>query len=538
MTTTSIGYALGIGSGLDIKTLVNDLASAAKAPREALIVKREEANAAKVSSLAELSSAIDSFSSALSSLITGGSLYPQPSVSDSSLIGASTIAGKRIGSLAAEIEVVQLAKAQTVDSVALASRTDAVGQGELTLTTSTGSFAVTVDASNDSLDGLAEAINAAKAGVTANVVVDTTGARLVVKGGTDEAEAFTLSVPGGTVSGLERFAFGPSVTGGMTEAQAAQDAIVSLDGVQVKRSTNSFSDLIDGVQIDLKKAEPGTLVSIGVTRPTAEITQGVNDFVAAYNEVMGMIAKATAFGVAGEGGPLRGDLGVREMQRQMRELPSKAMVNQGTGPRTLAEIGVRTNRDGSLSVDAAKLESMLASDPLGVEALFNPTQYSSDPNVVIKSAMGRVKPGVYTITDLVPAAGGVPASGKIDGVAANGIGGNLVAPSGSSAVGMILGVNGAVASATITVEAGLGGALKAVRDALLGSKGPFASAQDRLADEADDIADDRVVMETRSEKYYNQLLNTFVAMERQVSAFQATQSYLEQQVKMWSGDRD
>ena len=537
MTTTSIGFSLGIGSGLDIKTLVNDLASAAKAPREAMIVSREEANAAKVSSLAELSSAIDTFSKALGGLISGGTLYPKPSVSDGTVVGASAVAGYRIGTLAAELEVVQLAKAQTVESVALASRTDAVGQGDLTLETSSGTFNVTIDASNDSLDGLAEAINAAGAGVTASVVVDTTGARLVVKGATGEAEAFTMSVPGGTVSGLERFAYGPSVTGGMTQAQSAQDAIVRLDGVEVKRSTNSFNDLIQGVQIDLKKAAPGTLVSLGVTRPTAEITQGVNDFVAAYNEVMDMIAKATAFGASGEGGPLRGDLAVREMQRQLRELPSKQLVNQGTGPHTLAEIGVRTNRDGTLSVDAAKLDSMLASDPLGVEALFNPTQYSSDPNIVIKNAMGRVKPGVYTVTDLIPAAGGVPASGKIDGIAATGIGGNLVAPSGSAAVGMILGVNAAAASATITVEAGLGGALQAVRDTLLGSKGPFASAEDRLDAEAEDIADDRALLETRSEKYYNQLLNTFVAMERQVSSFRATQSYLEQQVKMWSGDR-
>jgi flagellar hook-associated protein 2 len=305
----------------------------------------------------------------------------------------------------------------------------------------------------------------------------------------------------------------------------------------VSRSTNSFSDLIDGVQIDLKKAAPGTVVSMGVARPTAEITQGVNDFVAAYNEVMSMIAEATAFGVNGEGGPLRGDLGVREMQRQMRELPSKALVNQGNGPKTLAEIGVRTNRDGTLSVDAGKLEAMLASDPEGVEALFNPTQYSSHPDIVIKSAMGRVKPGVYTITDLMPASGDTPASGKIDGVAATGIGGNIVAASGSNAIGLILGVNAAASSVTITVEAGLGGALKAVRDALLGSGGPFASAKERLSEEAGDIADDRFALETRSEKYYNQLLNTFTAMERQVSSFKATQSYLDQQIKMWTNDQ-
>ena len=113
---------------------------------------------------------------------------------------------------------------------------------------------VTITAANDNLDGLAKAINDANAGVTASVVTDANGARLVVKGETGEAKAFTLSVPGGTTSGLERFA-----SAAMTDAaQEAQDAIVRLDGVEVTRAANSFSDLIPGVQIDLKSAKPGT----------------------------------------------------------------------------------------------------------------------------------------------------------------------------------------------------------------------------------------------------------------------------------------
>lgn len=536
--TTSISAALGIGSGLDINQLVTDLASASKAPKEALIAKREAANQSKVSSLAEMSGAIDSFASALSSLISGGTLFTQPSVSDSSVVSASTIPGNRLDSLDAEIEVVQLAKAQAIESVALVSRTTAVGQGQLTLNTSTGSYIVTIDATNDSLDGLAKAINDAGAGVTATVVVDTAGARLVIKGKTGAAEAFTVDVPGGTTSGLERFAYGAAYPAAMTEAQAAQDAILFLDGVQVERSTNSFKDLIAGVQIDLKRAAPGSIVALGTKRPTDSIKQAVNDFATAYNELAKMIAEATKMGVNGEGGPLRGDLGVREMQRQLRELPTKELVSSGTGPHTLAEIGVRTNRDGTLSVDSAALDRMLASDPQGVEALFNPSQYSSSPNVLINSPMGQAKPGTYTITNVVPQAGAVPASGLIDGVAMTGTESFLVAPFGSKAIGLVLDVRGAAASVTITVEPGFGGALQAIRDSLRSSNGPFASSQARLSEEASDIADDRVDMESRHQTYYNQLLATFTAMERQVSSFKATQSYLDQQVKMWTNQRD
>lgn len=537
MAGTSIGYQLGIGSGLDIQSLVNNLAAAAKAPKEAQIAKREAANAAKVSELAKVSQGIDSFASALSTLIAGGSLFSQPSLSDSSVLGATAIRGARLGGLSASIEVNQLAQAQTLSSTPQALRTDPVGQGDLTLVTASGSFTVSITAANDSLDGLAKAINDARAGVTATVVTDVAGARLVVKGATGGASAFTLSVPDGTDSGLERFAYGPGVTGGMTRAQEALNAQLIVDGVAVERATNSFSDLIPGVQIDLKRAAPGVPVTMGVTRPDAAISEAVSNFVAAYNELLSMVNAATAAGVDGAGGALRGDLGVRDMRAGLAKLPTTILSSEGDGPHTLAEIGVRTNRDGSLSVDANRLAAVLASNPEGVEALFNPSQRSSSALLTIKSVAGKVKPGTYTITNVVPGTNGGNASGQVNGRAMTGVGANLVAPAGSAALGLILGVNGAVASATITVDPGLGGALQMLRDSLRASSGPFAGSSETLRREARAIEKDRDALEVRSAKYYDQLLANFTAMERRVSAFKATQSYLEQQVKMWTADR-
>lgn len=537
MAGTSIGYQLGIGSGLDVKSLVDNLAAAAKAPREAQIKAREDANAAKVSQLAEVSSGIDSFASALSSLISGGSLFSQPSLSDSTIFSASAVAGARLGGLSASIEVIRLAQAQTLSSAALTAGTDPVGQGDLTLVTSSGSFTVSITAANDSLDGLAKAINDAGAGVTATVVTDVSGARLVLKGATGAANAFTLSVPVGTATGLERFAYDPGAGGPMTRAQEALNAALIVDGVSVERATNSFSDLIAGVQIDLKRAAPGVPVAMGVARPGATISQAMSDFVAAYNELMSMVNAATAAGVNGEGGALRGDLALREMRAGLARLATMALSSDGDGPHTLAEIGVRTNRDGSLSLDSSRLAAVLASDPDGVEALFNPGQRSSSALLTINSLIGKVKPGIYTVTNVVPGVSGGNASGEVDGVAMIGVENNLVAPAGSTALGLVLGVNGAVASATITIDPGLGGAMQMLRDSLRASNGPFAGSSERLSAEAKLIARDREALETRSEKYYNQLLAQFTAMERQVSAFKATSTYLEQQVKMWTGDR-
>jgi flagellar hook-associated protein 2 len=533
---SSIGYSLGIGSGLDIKSLVESLAQAERAPKEALIKRREELNAARISSLAEAASSIDNFASALSNIIAGGTLFSQPSVSDASILSATTMAGKRIETLSAELEVIQLAKAQTLQSVSLTDASAAVGHGDLTLTTGAGGFTITIDSSNDTLTGLAAAINAKNAGVTASIVTDQNGARLVLKGASGETNAFTLSVPGGTASGLERFAYGPGVTGGMNLAQAAQDAVMKLDGVEVRRASNSFNNLIEGVQIDLKRALPGAPVSLGVTRPTAAIEQTMVDFVAAFNELAALLAKATAPGQNGVGGgPLRGDTSVREMQRQLAQLPSMVLASQGT-IKTLAEIGVGTNRDGTLSLNTGRLKAALASDPRGVEALFNPIQYSSNAAVSIFSAMGKTKPGTYLLTALVPESGSGQATGMIDGLAAISSGPHIIAPPGSAALGLIVEVKAAVASATVTVDAGLGGALQAIRDGLRARSGPITKSQDRLNAEAKGIATDRSQLEARSKGHYEKLLTSFTAMERRVSAFKATQSYLEQQVKAWNRD--
>ena len=532
---SSIAASLGIGSGLDINALVKQLSDAQRAPKDAQIEKRETLNAARISTLAEVSGAIDNFSTALSSLISGGSLFTQPTVSEPTLVSVKAIAGARLGGLSAELEVVQLAKAQTLESTTFDARTDAVGQGTLTLANANGSFDIVIGPSNDSLEGLTNAINAARAGVVASIVTDANGSRLMLKGATGEANEFTLTTA--ATGGLERFAFGPSVTGGLTEAQEAKDAIVKLDGVTINRSSNSFSDVIDGVQIDLKKAETGTIVAVGAARPTAEITQGMTDFVAAYNELMSLITDATKAGIGDDAGPLRGDVGVRQMVRQLGQMTSMALTVQGNGPHSLAEIGVRTNRDGTLSLDTFRLQEQLASNPDAVEALFNPTQWASSGAVTIKSAMGRVKPGTYTLTDLVPQNGATPASGKVGGVAMTGVSTNLVAPAGSAALGLIVTVNSAAASATITIEAGLGGALKMIRDALRDREGPFATTNERLVDEREDIADFKATHDERAQRYYNQLLGTFTAMERQVSSFKATQSYLDQQIKMWTNAR-
>ncbi len=529
---TSIAATLGIGSGLDTTQLVTDLAAANKAPKEALITARETANKAKVSSLAGLASGIDGFAGALTSLLSGGTLYTQPSSSDTASLGVSAVAGGRIGGLSATLKIDKLALAQTIVSSPAANGTDPIGQGGMTLTTSRGSFAITIDSGNDSLSGLARAINAAAAGVTASVVTDSSGARLVMKGAVGAAGAFTLTADSGAAAGLAAFTYDPAGTSGMTAAQTAQDASLVLDGVTVTRSSNSISDLIPGVKLDLK-AVTTTAVSIGATQPVAAMRQAVLDFVDTYNELKTTLDTATSSGLNGAAaGPLRSDAGIRAMVRQLGQLSSTKLVSSGAVT-TLADLGVRTGNDGKLSVDTARLDSVLASNADDVEAMFNPTQSSSSPLVQITSAVGKVTPGSYTLTNLIA---GPPPSGRIGDLDLIVAGSRLVAPIKSGAGGLIVQPLGNVASATITIESGLGGALQAIRDTLRGSTGPLTTLSDRLASEAKSIADDRTAMEARADAYKATLQKSFTTMDTRVTALKATQAYLEQQVKVWTND--
>ena len=540
MTTTSsaingssIAVTLGIGSGIDTTTLVAQLAAAEKAPREALLTTRETANTARLSSLATISSTIDSFAAALTSLVSGGTLFTQPTSSNASALGVGPVAGVRIGSaLSASLQVTQLAQAQTLTS-AVTDTGAPIGQGTLTLTSGASSYTITIGPDNDSLAGLAKAINGAASGVNAAIVNDGTGSRLVLKGGTGAAGAFSIAANGGAAAGLSAYTYaGTAASNGMRAAQVAQNAVMVLDGVTVTRPSNSVSDLIPGVKLTLQATTPGP-VTIGASVPTTAIGQAVQDFVSAYNEMKSTLDTATAPGLNGaQAGPFSANAAIRGMVRKLAQLTSTPLVAAGSIT-TLADLGVSTQRDGTLAVDTNTLNQVIARNPDGVAALFNPTRSSGNPAVQIRSAMGAAAPGTYRLTDLTV---GPPPGGRINGVDMIAAGTRLVAPIASGAGGLVLAVGADTPSATITIEAGLGGALKSIRDALRGGSGPLQSLSGSLATQAKQIAADRTMMETRADAYQARLSTTFGAMNGRVSVLKATQSYLAQQVKVWTND--
>jgi flagellar hook-associated protein 2 len=530
---TSLG-----ASSIDTASLVDQLATAAMSDKQKVLTARETANTAKISDLASAISSINAFSSSLSTLISGGTLYTQPTSSNTSVLQASAQAGARLNGLSASVRVEKLAMAQTMTAAPLTGASSAVGTGTLELKVGSQTKTITIDSTNNTLAGLAKAIKDSGLGVSASIVSDASGARLVVKGATGAANAFSLKMTSGTAGELDRFAYDPATYDpdaitGLTLQQAAQNAELIVDGVAVSKATNTITDVIDGVKLDLMSASPGTTITIGSSQPVDAIKQAVGDFVSAFNEM-----RTTLRGMTGTEGSLRSDTGIRSLVQRLSAMTSTRLTYATDGsPTTLAEIGVSTNRDGSLTLDTGRLASIMSSNPSAVEAMFNPGQRSDNPLIQITSAVGKTKGGVYTVTNATPGTSSSAASATLNGGFTLPLGTTGVQASFTSAAyGLSFDVLGSVSTATITIDSGLQGALDAIKSELTASSGQLTASQSRLETEKAAIADDKEKLTTKDTAYRAQLTAQYTRMQSSLFALTSTQSYLTQQIKLWTND--
>ncbi|NYD88684.1 flagellar filament capping protein FliD [Sphingomonas melonis] len=376
--------SLNTGSGVDTASLVTALVQAQFAAKNAAIASRNTALTAQISAASTLKSTIANFSTALGALSSSGTLQTQPVSSNPTALGATAISGAKVGNLSSSITVNALASAQGARSAAVADRSATIGTGTLTLKlgtatynstgtamtdfTATSGTSVSINVTDGSLDGIASAINAAKAGVTASVITDADGkAVLSLKGTTGSAQAFTLQADD-AASPLSQFNVGPGAATTLTGTAA--NARLTVDGIDVQRSSNTISDLVSGVKLQLNAVSTGP-VSLSITRPTSAVAQAVSDFVDTYNQVY-----ASAKGLTDAStGDLKSDTAAKTLLRSLQSLTTKSLVSTSANgaPTTLAQLGVSTNRDGTLSVNTATLNKVMAAFPDEVEAMFATT---------------------------------------------------------------------------------------------------------------------------------------------------------------------
>jgi flagellar hook-associated protein 2 len=370
----------GIGSGLDIQGLVNQLITAERTPVQTRLDRREAEAQAKISAFGLLKSVLADFEASLAKLEDTTAFETRTATSaDPDLFSATADVSASPGQYA--ILVKELAQAHKLLSVGFASADAEVGTGTMTVSLGTESFSIEVDDTNKTLAGIRDAINLASdnPGVRASIInVDDgsggTESKLIVSSNvTGSASAITINVVETGSPGLAQLAYDPPSVKKLVEIDEALDALIEIDGQAVTRASNTISDAIDGVTLSLHavsgKGKNEADLKIALDKSVGSVA--VEDFVTSFNAVVDAFGQVASFDAAtGVATTLLGDATVRGIESRLRS----ELVRQAPGAgvfSSLVAVGISTDVSGKLNIDQAKLSAALETDLGSVRDLFS-----------------------------------------------------------------------------------------------------------------------------------------------------------------------
>lgn len=367
----------GIGSGLDINSLINQLMSLERQPLQRLQSQESTYNS-QLSAFGKLKSALSTFQDAVNGLNSTDSfqIFSATSSNEDSFTAS---ADSTAASGSYDLVISQLAQHHKVASASLDPST-ALGTGSIDIAVAGNSFNVAIDGSNNTLSGIRNAINNAadNTGVTATIINEGTAASRLVLTADDSGAAnsisFTVNDDDSSTTddaGLSQLLQTGSYD--MKELVAAQDAAFTIDTLAITSASNTVTGAIAGVTLDLI-AGGGSSGKLTVGRDDAKVTESVQSFVDAYNTLQDTIKEQ-------QKGALKGDSTLRSLANSIRGVLNTAASGVGTYS-YLSELGIHTDKDtGSLTLDTTELETALNTDFSGVAALFADS---------VEGAMGRM----------------------------------------------------------------------------------------------------------------------------------------------------
>lgn len=361
--------ATGVGSGMDLSSLVDSLVAADRAPQELRISRQESGAKAKLSALGTVTSALDSLQRTLATLKSGSAFNARTATSSKpDVFTASAASDAAIGSY--DIEVLSLASAHKLVSNAFAAD-QALGAGSLRIAMGDKTLDVTIAAGEDTPAMVAAAIQKAadRAGIelNASAVTADDGIHLVFSAGEAGAgNAIRITRSSGAAS-LDALAYDPGNLVCLIEKVPATDAQVRVDGLLRTASGNTVPDLVPGLSLTLKQAAPGEIHTLAVAGDGNAARSAMQAFVNAYNVAVASIATTTKYDASTKvAAALNGDGMVRSAAGQMRNALGAALSAAGELGVGAGQLGITTKTDGSLVFDGAKFDATLAANPAAV----------------------------------------------------------------------------------------------------------------------------------------------------------------------------
>ncbi|MCM1513123.1 MAG: flagellar filament capping protein FliD [Oxalobacter formigenes] len=411
--------SLGVGSGLDLSDTLSQLMEVEKVPLQRLATKQQSYQT-KLSAYSMVQSALSTFESAVSGL-SSISKYQKTTATSSNEDIATISAGARAASGSYSLKVDQLAQSQKLVANGVADRKAAVGSGRITIdfgeyvtaedkqvsfkSNATGVKTIDIDESNNTLEGIRDAINAAGIGVTASIINDgsDTPYRLALTNtATGKTQAMKITVEGDDAL-ADLMTYDPSdktLDAGkqMEQTQEAQNAEFWLDGIRISKGSNSVSDAIDGVTLKLAQADKDKTVNLNVSRDNSEAKKAVEELVKAYNDLTTTLKDMTAYDADEQtASVLTGDSAVRSIQTALKGMLSQSIAGGEQGYRMLADVGITPNKEGLLEIDSSKLDEALEKNFDAFTAMFAEGGLSTNPSITFEGAEDYAKTGSFDV---------------------------------------------------------------------------------------------------------------------------------------------
>lgn len=547
-------------SGLAIDSIVSGLMTVEKQPLTKIQTQISSYNT-KLSAYGTLKTGLSTFQTAVDKLATASKFNAQSvTMSDSTGLTATADGTATTGNYS--IAVSQLATSQKLSSGNYTNTTDIVGTGTLTISFGTyaaadatagtpasftanadkSSITVDITSSNNTLAGIRDAINAKNASVSASIVNDGSGNRLVITSkDTGAVNSLKIDVADGDgtntdSSGLSALAYNPLSTAGsgknMSQLVEAKNALLNVDGVSISKASNTLSDVIQGITLNLK-AVTSSSTTLSVATDTTTIQASVQSFIDAYNKLNTSLTGLTKFveGGSSSNGPLLGDSTARDISVKLKSMLSRPSSTASTY-RTLSDIGVTTDATGALTLDATQLQKALSSNLADVTKLFTPSATATDSQVTyVGSGTGTVS-GTYAVNVSQIGSSSQDAIGTINGVTALTSGTTLIGASGDNSYGLKLSVTGTATGSrgTVTFSKGLAGELSSMIGSWLDSDGILAAKTDGIQTSIDGLNKKYDDLNAKLPAIEQRYRTQYAKLDALLSSMQSTSSYLTQQI--------
>lgn len=355
---SSILSALGsTSSGINVQSAVSDEISAESGPLT-LWENQQTTLQNQTSDIKAIESAITTLQSSLQALNDPAGVLTSmtASSSNSGIVSASAAAGTAAGTHV--VVVNNLATSASWYSSSVPSSSTTLAAGTFNLQVGSGSpISITTGSGVNTLAQLATYVNGLNAGVSASVVTDSSGSRLALVA-TNSGSANNFTVSNG--SGLT-----------FTQATPGQDASLTVDGIPIDSASNTVTGAVNGLTLNLTGASPGTQVSVSVASDSTQVSQAINNFVSAYNTVIGDVNSEYSVNSSNQQGPLAGDSVLSNLQSML--LGAGSYSNGSGAISTLAGLGISMNKDGTLSVDSSQLNNAIQNNFPAVQSFLQGT---------------------------------------------------------------------------------------------------------------------------------------------------------------------